>query len=141
MGSPPILTRRGCAAGNTEQNESGSAKMMLKIVLLQLIICLVATLFTWVGFSGGSAKFVLIGCLCGWAPGALFALNLSLLHNLQPTSKVVVWFLGEMSKILLSVILLYLVYRIFKGETLWLPLIIGLIVSLQANVFALMVTK
>lgn len=135
---PETKRRRGRQHGGVIR---ATHKMMLKIILIQLAVCLISALIAGVGFSSNAGKFVLIGSLCGWGPGALFALNLSLLHNLPPTFKVAVWFAGEIFKILLSVILLFLVYQIFKGETQWLPLIIGLIVSLQANIFALMVTK
>ena len=72
-------------------------------------------------------------------PNALFALRLSRHKNKPAESYPVVFFLGALIKIVLTVGLFGLVIKT-QADVRWLPLISGLIVGLKAPLFALWFT-
>ena len=109
---------------------------MLAAVGLQ--IAAVAVLALVAGLTTGmeSARFLLLGGAVAIVPNALFALRLALHRKRTPESYPVVFFLGEFAKIGLTVGLLAWIVKSVP-DIRWLPLLIGLIVALQAPLFAL----
>jgi ATP synthase protein I len=109
---------------------------MLAAVGLQ--IAAVAVLALVAGLTTGmeSARFLLLGGAVAIVPNALFALRLALHRKRTPESYPVVFFLGEFAKLGLTVGLLAWVVKSVP-DIRWLPLLIGLIVALQAPLFAL----
>ena len=109
---------------------------MLAAVGLQ--IAAVAVLALVAGLTTGmeSARFLLLGGAVAIVPNALFALRLALHRKRTPESYPVVFFLGEFAKLGLTVSLLAWVVKSVP-DIRWLPLLIGLIVALQAPLFAL----
>ena len=109
---------------------------MLAAVGLQ--IAAVAVLALVAGLTTGmeSARFLLLGGAVAIVPNALFALRLALHRKRTPESYTVVFFLGEFAKLGLTVGLLAWVVKSVP-DIRWLPLLIGLIVALQAPLFAL----
>ena len=109
---------------------------MLAAVGLQ--IAAVAVLALVAGLTTGmeSARFLLLGGAVAIVPNALFALRLALHRKRTPEFYPVVFFLGEFAKLGLTVGLLAWVVKSVP-DIRWLPLLIGLIVALQAPLFAL----
>ena len=80
---------------------------------------------------GGSAAII---------PNSLFALRLALHRGRSPESYPVVFFLGQFAKIGLTAALLAGFHK-WLGPLQWLPLLLGLIVALQAPLFALLYVR
>lgn len=101
-----------------------------------LILGLVAGLVTdWT-----NAKFFVLGGAAAMVPNALFALRLAMHRGRSPESYPVIFFLGEFAKIGLTLGLLAWIVH-WQPETRWLPMILGLIVSLKAPLFALLIAR
>lgn len=112
---------------------------MLASVGLQVAAVLVLGLVV-VGVSDWtSARFFVLGGAAAIIPNALFALRLAMQRGRSPDSYPVVFFLGEVVKIGLTLGLLAWVVRA-SADVRWLPMILGLIVALKAPLFALLVT-
>lgn len=112
---------------------------MLASVGLQVAAVLVLGLVA-VGVSDWtSARFFVLGGAAAIIPNALFALRLAMQRGRSPDSYPVVFFLGEVVKIGLTLGLLAWVVRA-SADVRWLPMILGLIVALKAPLFALLVT-
>lgn len=92
------------------------------------------------GFDWTSAKYLVLGGAAAIIPNGLFALRLATHRNRSAESYPVVFLLGELLKIGLTLALLALVVRSF-GPVSWLPLLIGLIVALKAPLFALLLAR
>lgn len=115
--------------------------MVTKILYVQIIIGIIIVFATLILFNGRFAGFVFLGFISSWFPQGLVGIKMYLMRGRHLQSQMIFWLLGEIIKVLFGILMLFLIYLIFKHETLWLPLIVGLIVSLQVNIFALMVTK
>ncbi len=112
---------------------------MLASVGLQVAAVLILGLVA-VGVSDWtSARFFVLGGAAAIIPNALFALRLAMQRGRSPDSYPVVFFLGEVVKIGLTLGLLAWVVRA-SADVRWLPMILGLIVALKAPLFALLVT-
>ena len=112
---------------------------MLFAVGLQVIAVLSGAFISWVSNDWSVAKFFLFGGAVAVIPNALFALRL-FRHRAKPAeSYPVVFFLGTLIKIVLTVGLLGLVVKT-QTDVRWLPLLLGLIVGLKAPLFALWFT-
>ena len=109
---------------------------MLAAVGLQIAAVAVLALVAGVTTGMDSARFLLLGGAVAIVPNALFALRLALHRKRTPESYPVVFFLGEFAKLGLTVGLLAWVVKSVP-DIRWLPLLIGLIVALQAPLFAL----
>lgn len=109
---------------------------MLAAVGLQIAAVVVLALVAGLTTGMESARFLLLGGAVAIVPNALFALRLTLHRKRTPESYPVVFFLGEFAKLGLTVGLLAWVVKSVP-DIRWLPLLIGLIVALQAPLFAL----
>ncbi|MEZ5657940.1 MAG: ATP synthase subunit I [Burkholderiaceae bacterium] len=112
---------------------------MLVTIALQVVAILVLSVAAWWVFGPGHAVSLLAGGLAAAVPNALFAFRLSLNKGRSPDSYPVVFFLGEIIKIGLTVALLALIVR-WADQWQWPALITGLIVALKVPLFALWLT-
>lgn len=111
---------------------------MLKAVRLQFVAailgCAICAGF-W-GWRGGiSAAFGGVSCA---VPSLLFALRLHAVTGRPGASHVSAFFIGEAIKIVLTIAILASAYFLYPGVH-WGAVVIGLIVTLQANFLALLV--
>ncbi|UCE32473.1 MAG: ATP synthase subunit I [Burkholderiales bacterium] len=104
---------------------------MLRAIGLQGCALVLCALGAWMMGDSTSARFAALGGAAAIIPNALFALRLALHRAKDPGSYPVVFFLGEMVKIALTIGLLALIVRL-SGEVRWLAMLIGLIVVLKA---------
>ena len=112
---------------------------MLVAVSFQVIAVLLGALIAWVFNDLAVARFFLFGGTAAVLPNALFALRLSK-HKMRPAeSYPIVFFLGALIKIVLTVGLFGLVIKT-QADIRWLPLLLGLIAGLKAPLFALWFT-
>ncbi|SRR5690606_15637988 len=109
---------------------------MLAAVGLQIAAVAVLALFSGVWAGWESARFVMLGGAAAIIPNALFALRLTLHRKRAPESYPVVFFLWEFVKIGLTVMLLFWIVKT-QADIRWLALLLGLIVALQAPLFAM----
>lgn len=82
----------------------------------------------------GAASAALGGAAC-ILPNWLFALRLSAVSRQPGASYPTAFFLGEVIKVASTVALLVAIVKLYP-ELHWMPLLIGLIVALKANLFA-----
>ncbi|HVK91678.1 MAG TPA: ATP synthase subunit I [Mycoplana sp.] len=87
-----------------------------------------------------SAWYVVLGGSAAIIPNSLFAMRLALHRDRSPESYPVVFFLGQFAKIGLTAALLAAFHK-WLGPLQWLPLLLGLIVALQAPLFALLYVR
>ncbi len=109
---------------------------MLAAVGLQIAAVAVLALGAGLTTSWESARFLVLGGAAAIIPNALFALRLALHRKRPPESYAVVFFLGQFVKMGLTVGLIFWLVKT-ERDIRWLPLLIGLIVALQAPLFAL----
>ena len=104
---------------------------MFAAVGLQFAVVAVLSLLAAVFVGWPGAKALLLGGLAAAVPSALFALRLSMHRGRPAESYPVVFFVGELVKIGLTVALLAGIVR-WQPDIRWLPLIIGLVAALKA---------
>ena len=109
---------------------------MLAAVGLQIaaVTVLASLAGVWAGWE--SARFVMLGGAAAIIPNALFALRLTLHRKRAPESYPVVFFLWQFVKIGLTIVLLFGIVQT-QANIRWLALLLGLIVALQAPLFAM----
>lgn len=108
---------------------------MLNAILLQCVSVIVLGLVVGLTVDWHSAASVAMGGAAATIPNGLFALRLTLHRGRPPESYPVVFFLGELVKIALTIGLLGLAMRYAEGvRMMW--LLIGLIVALQMPLFS-----
>jgi ATP synthase protein I len=112
---------------------------MFVAVGLQVLASLVFGLVALALFGYTSALSLGLGGAAAFIPNALFALRLTMHTGKSPESYPVVFFLGEFAKIALTIALLVAVVKSYD-ELHWPSLLVGLIVSLKAPLFALWLT-
>jgi ATP synthase protein I len=109
-------------------------------VLLQIGSVLVLALGAALVSGWSSAWYVVLGGSAAIIPNGLFALRLALHRGRSPESYPVVFFLGQFAKIGLTAALLAAFHK-WLGPLQWLPLLLGLILALQAPLFALLYVR
>ena len=109
-------------------------------VLLQIGSVLVLALGAALVSGWSSAWYVVLGGSAAIIPNSLFAMRLALHRGRSPESYPVVFFLGQFAKIGLTAALLAAIHK-WLGPLQWLPLLLGLIVALQAPLFALLYVR
>jgi F0F1-type ATP synthase assembly protein I len=109
-------------------------------VLLQIGSVLVLALGAALVSGWSSAWYVMLGGSAAIIPNSLFAMRLALHRGRSPESYPVVFFLGQFAKIGLTAALLAAFHK-WLGPLQWLPLLLGLIVALQAPLFALLYVR
>ncbi len=112
---------------------------MLIAVGLQTIAVLVGILIAALVGGSHSAWSFFLGGAAGVVPNALFAFRLSRHTGRSPESYPVVFFLGEFTKIGLTIGAIGLILK-FAPDTNWLAAMTGLIVGLKAQLFGLWFT-
>ncbi len=110
---------------------------MLMAVMLQIASVLVLALGAGLVSDWTSAGYAVLGGAAAIIPNGLFALRLATHRGRSAESYPVVFFLGQVTKIALTVGLLAAIHK-WLGPVRWLPLLLGLIVALQAPLFALL---
>lgn len=113
---------------------------MFTAVGLQVAAVAILALGAGVAASWTSAWFVALGGAVAIIPNSLFAMRLALHRGRSAESYPVIFFLGEFAKIGLTVGLLAAVIKWQPGID-WLALMLGLIVALQAPLFALAIVR
>ena len=109
---------------------------MLMAVLLQIVSVLAAASVALLVSGPPNAGFLVLGGAAAIIPNGLFAVRLALQRGRSAASYPVVFLLGEMLKIGLTIGLLVVIHRLLAPVA-WLPLLIGLIIALKAPLFAL----
>ena len=109
-------------------------------VLLQIGSVLVLALGAALVSGWSSAWYVVLGGSAAIIPNSLFAMRLALHRGRSPESYPVIFFLGQFAKIGLTAALLAAFHK-WLGPLQWLPLLLGLIVALQAPLFALLYVR
>jgi ATP synthase protein I len=115
---------------------------MLKVVMLQFGAALVGALIGWAFFGSLGATSALLGGAAIVLPSLFFAWRLTAIArrpgNLHTNSHVNAFLIGEFIKIASAIGILVLVRLLFPGAH-WGAVVLGLIVTLQANFLALLV--
>jgi ATP synthase protein I len=112
---------------------------MLVTVGLQTAVVLISVLIAWIASGSHSAWSLFLGGAAGVVPNALFALRLARHQGKSPESYPVVFFLGEFTKIFLTIAAFGLIIK-FQPNSNWLAVMIGLIVGLKVQLFGLWFT-
>jgi ATP synthase protein I len=108
-------------------------------VSLQVVVTVVLALSAGMLVDWSSAWSLLLGGAAAFIPNGLFALRLSVHRGKRPESYPVVFFLGEFAKIGLTIAILAVIVT-SQQQVHGLSLLIGLIASLKAPLFALWLT-
>jgi ATP synthase protein I len=112
---------------------------MLKVVVLQFGAAFVGALIAWVFFGPLGATSALLGGLAVAVPSLFFAWRLlQIARRPGADSHVNAFLIGEFIKIASAIGILVLVRLLFPGAH-WGAVVLGLVVTLQANFLALLV--
>jgi ATP synthase protein I len=111
---------------------------MFKVVVLQVATALIGIVLATMIFGSRGALSAALGGVACILPTWLFAIRLHAVSKRPGASYAVAFFLGELIKIALCIGLLAAV-RLVYPEVHWGALVIGLVVTLQANFFAFLV--
>ena len=114
---------------------SWRCRKMIKTVFLQIFAAAIATALSGVLFGVPGAISAALGGAACIIPAALFVFRLQVVTSRPGASFVAAFLVGELIKIVLGTGLLALIPLLFHGVH-WGAVIIGLIVTLQANFFA-----
>ncbi|HSD37319.1 MAG TPA: ATP synthase subunit I [Rhodocyclaceae bacterium] len=121
-----------CAAPGTK------VKPMFKFVRLQFFAALLGSLLGGILFGARGASSALCGGAAVVLPGFFFAWRLTLAARRPEASHVNAFFIGQAIKIASAIGILVLVRLLFPGAH-WGAVVLGLVVTLQANFLALLV--
>jgi len=110
---------------------------MFRTILLQFFATLVASLFTGLMFGASGMFSTMLGGLAVVVPNLLFALRLNAIKKKPGASYPAAFFIGEFIKIASTIVLLVIAAALYR-DVHWLALLIGLVVALKANLFALL---
>ena len=114
-------------------------KSLLKVIVLQasfLVFCCGLSAIKSVSFAG----FFTLGTLCVFLPHAFLGLFLVYMAKYPVPLQSMSLLLGEVVKIVFTILGLLTSYLYFQQELLWLPFLIGVIVALKSHFLALFVT-
>ncbi|GAA5174868.1 hypothetical protein GCM10025771_05560 [Niveibacterium umoris] len=111
---------------------------MYKVVVLQIVAALIGTVLGSVFFGLRGAFSAALGGAACVLPAWLFAIRLHAASKRPGASYALAFFLGELIKIALSIGLLAAA-RLVYPDVHWGAVVLGLVVTLQANVFAFLV--
>ena len=113
---------------------------MVHAVFLQAAVALFAVALAAVMRGGHAALSVLFGGLACLVPNALFALRLTWEARRPGGATVHGFLVGELAKLAATVVLLFLVARVYRDLD-WLALVVGLIVVQQGYLLALILGR
>ncbi len=108
-------------------------------VLLQTVAVLIGAGLAWAIGGRFSAWCFLLGGAAAVVPNALFALRLATRRDQRPEAFISAFFFGEFIKVGLSIASLGAIVK-FQPDASWFEVILGLIVGLKAQLFALWLT-
>lgn len=111
---------------------------MLKVVLLQVGAASLGVVLCAALWGQAGALSALLGGLVYIIPSAWFAWRLSIGSRQHAVASTSLFFIGEAVKILLAIGILVAVRLLFPGAH-WGALVVGLIITLQANFLAFLV--
>jgi ATP synthase protein I len=111
---------------------------MFKAVGFQLVATLLAAALSAALFGLQGAWSALAGGMATVVPNAFFALKLRVTHGRSPSAYPVAFFAGEFIKVAATVGLLALA-AVTIDRLHWGAMLIGLVLALKANLFALLV--
>ena len=111
---------------------------MFKLVLMQVLAASLAIVCSIWWFDLRAAISAMLGAAVVVVPSLVFVGFLKLLAGLRGGPSASAFLLGGAGKMILSLLLLVLVPLLYAGIH-WGALMLGLIVTLQANVFAFLV--
>ena len=109
---------------------------MFRVVLLQGIAALLATLVAWALGGAAAAWSALAGGVACVLPSGLFALRLAMAARRPQGTSAATFFVGEVLKVASTVALLALVVWAYR-DLVWLAMIAAVIVTLKSYVIAL----
>ena len=109
---------------------------MLRIVLLQLAVTVLASLIAGLIAGKHALLSALLGGLCCVVPNALFALRLFTDAQRPGGASPMTFFIGEFIKIALTVALLVAVVLLYRDLN-WLALIAAFIIALKSYIILL----
>ena len=105
---------------------------LMRLAAWQLVAGILAALAAWVLAGEAAGRSAAIGAFSVWLPNAAFAVYLAIRTRLG-TPSAVGFLVGELFKIAAVVVLLFAFVR-HAGVQSWPALIVGLVVTLQANI-------
>jgi len=108
---------------------------MVKVVFLQVFAAVIATILGGVLFGLSGALSAALGGAACIIPSGLFAFRLHVVAKRSGASYGAAFLAGELIKVALCIGLLASIRLVFPGAH-WGAVLIGLIVTLQANFFA-----
>lgn len=111
---------------------------MLKVVLLQCGTALFGVLLAWAFWGSRGALSALCGGLAIVLPTLFFAWRLTRVARTPGADHVNAFLMGEFIKVATAIGILVLVRLLFPGAH-WGAVVLGLVVTLQANFLALLV--
>lgn len=111
---------------------------MYRVILLQLICAALGTACGGLVFGMPGAIGALIGGAAYWVPNALFAWVLGRERSWSHAAQGLFLFVGEFAKIFLVILILAAVALLDSGVN-WGAVVIGLIITLQANFLVFLV--
>lgn len=109
---------------------------MFRVVLLQGIAALLATLVAWALGGAAAAWSALAGGVACVLPNGLFAMRLAMAARRPQGTSAATFFVGEVVKVASTVALLALVVWAYR-DLVWLAMIAAVIVTLKSYVIAL----
>ena len=109
---------------------------MFRVVLLQCVAALLATLVAWALGGPAAAWSALAGGIACVAPNALFALRLAAAARRPQGTAAATFFVGEFLKVASTLALLALVVWAYR-DLVWLAMIAAVIVTLKSYLIAL----
>jgi ATP synthase protein I len=109
---------------------------MFRIVLLQCVAALLATLVAWALGGAAAAWSALAGGVACVVPNGLFALRLAAAARRPQGTSAATFFVGEFVKVASTVALLALVVWVYR-DLVWLAMIASFIVTLKSYFIAL----
>jgi len=113
-------------------------ELVIKVALLQCLAAIVGTILGGVVFGLPGVFSAALGSAAIILPGLMFALRLYAVSKRPGASYATAFFVGELLKLVLCIGLLAAVRQIYPGVH-WGGVMIGLIVTLQANFLAFLV--
>lgn len=106
-----------------------------KVVVAQVVLSLVVTLFWWLFYEppGAAALSALLGGAICWVPSALFAARLK---GAGAAGSILTWMIGEMLK-MGGTVAMFVAVAVWYHDVRWLPLLVTFLVTLQTYWLAL----
>jgi ATP synthase protein I len=101
-----------------------------RVVVLQALVGLLASLVTWAWLGGSVALSLAYGAMCAVLPASLLARAVTRRVAGSPASAVLSFFLGEAAKLGLTLAMLFAAPRIV-GVLSWPALLIGLVLTMK----------